>query len=83
MSRILNVVVREQWAPNVNVVCVHRREFGGYADACLIDFVVNHPTDPVSVSVIKRDPHLRELVAEHVAKQNKPALICSEETAPT
>jgi len=81
-SKIVNQVVRERWG-NCEIICVHKREVPSLADAAWILFCCENPQDPAVVARMRFDHRLREIVGEHVAKQKKPAQVCSEETAPT
>jgi hypothetical protein len=58
--------------PNVKMISIHRREVGGYADACWLQFACDNPTDPAVVNVMQHDPHLRAVVHAHIAKQSAP-----------
>jgi len=72
MSQIVNQVVRLHlpWASHVKIICVHRREVGGYADACWIQFCCQNPSDPAVVGAMANDQHLRAVVE---AKQEQKA----------
>jgi len=71
MIQIVNQVVRLHlpWAPHVKIICVHRREVGGYADACWIQFACENPSDPAVVGAMAQDPHLRSVVEAYNSKR--------------
>jgi hypothetical protein len=72
MSQIVNQVVRLHlpWAPQVKIICVHRREVPDIAEAEWIRFACENPTDVAVVGAMAHDPHLRAVVE---AKQKQTA----------